>query len=50
MKLFEELIFKYVDGNPKDEKGNVTHPRYPDEWYKVILRDDPNHFKAKTLK
>lgn len=50
MKLFEELIFKYIDGNPKDEKGNVTHPRYPDEWYKVILRDDPNHFKMKTLK
>ncbi len=37
--LGEALLVKYVDGNVKDEKGQVTHPRYPDDWYARIVAD-----------
>jgi dipeptidase len=35
-KLGEELLFKYLDGNTKDELGNVTHPGYPESWYAKV--------------
>ncbi len=38
-KLGEFLLWKYMDGNVRDELGGVTHPRYPDEWYRCIVRD-----------
>jgi len=34
--LGEELLFKYLDGNTKDELGNVTHTGYPEEWYQKL--------------
>jgi len=49
-KLGESLIFKYLDGNPKDEHGHVTHPRYPDSWYRHIVDETGDHFKEKELK
>lgn len=36
-ELGEHLIYKYLDGNPKDEFGKPTHPPYPQTWYKQIL-------------
>jgi dipeptidase len=49
-KLGEALLVKYIDGNVKDELGNVTHPNYPEEWYRRILKENPEQFKIKPLK
>jgi len=49
-KLGESLIFNYLDGNPKDEHGKVTHPRYPDSWYRKIVDDTGDHLKVKEIK
>jgi dipeptidase len=38
-KLGEFLIWKYLDGNVRDELGNVTHPKYSDDWYRRIVSD-----------
>jgi dipeptidase len=38
-KLGEFLIWKYLDGNVRDSQGNVTHPRYPDSWYRRIVQE-----------
>lgn len=35
-KLGEFLLYKYLDGNVKDELGNVKHPGYPKEWYEMV--------------
>ncbi len=48
-KLGEFLIYKYLDGNVKDEHGNVTHPGYPKSWYKKVVDDTDDHFKMKTV-
>ncbi len=38
-KLGQFLIWKYLDGNVRDEQGKVTFPRYPDAWYRRIVKD-----------
>ncbi len=38
-KLGEDLLVKYMDGNVKDAQGNVTHPKYPESWYRRIVQD-----------
>ncbi len=48
-KLGEHLIWKYLDGNLKDEHGKVKHPGYPKEWYKHIVEQTGDHFKWRTL-
>jgi dipeptidase len=48
--LWENLFVKYVDGNVKDELGNVKHPPYPENWYRLIVRESGEHFKVKKLK
>ncbi len=35
-ELYRHLLWKYLDGNVKDEHGNVTHPGYPEEWYRMV--------------
>ncbi len=35
-KVGEQLIFKYLDGNVKDESGQPKHPGYPKEWYEKL--------------
>ncbi len=35
-KLGEFLIYKYLDGNLRDEHGKVKHPGYPPAWYRII--------------
>jgi dipeptidase len=49
-KLFEELFVKYLDGNVRDEKGNVTHPPYPDFWYRKIVDDEGDRIRIRKLK
>lgn len=48
-KLGEFLLWKYMDGNVRDTQGNVTHPRYREEWYRAIAKDGGDRLKARTL-
>lgn len=48
-KLGEFLMWKYLDGNVRDTQGNVTHPRYPEDWYRHIAKDGGDRLKARTL-
>ncbi len=45
-KLGEFLLYKYLDGNVKDELGNVTHPGYPDSWYQKVAKAGGDHLKV----
>ena len=38
-RLGEHLLWKYLDGNVRDGQGKVTHPKYPEAWYRAIVRD-----------
>jgi len=46
-KLGEYLIYKYLDGNVKDEHGHVTHPGYPKAWYRTIVKETGDKFKMR---
>jgi hypothetical protein len=35
-QLGEDLLFRYLDGNTKDELGKVTHTGYPESWYQKL--------------
>ena len=48
-KLGEDLLVKYMDGNVKDSQGNVTHPKYPDSWYRAIVKDHGDVIKVHPL-
>lgn len=48
-KLGEHLIYKYLDGNVKDELGNVKHPGYPKSWYERVAAATGEHLKMKKL-
>ena len=48
-KLGEDLLVKYMDGNLKDELGNVSHPGYPESWYRKIVDETGDHFKLLEL-
>ncbi len=48
-KLGEHLLWKYMDGNVRDTQGNVTHPKYRDEWYRAIAKDGGDRLKARRL-
>ena len=48
-KLGEFLIWKYMDGNVKDEFGKPTHPGYPQDWYQRIAKDTGDRLKEVPL-
>ncbi len=48
-RLGETLLWKYMDGNVKDEYGVAQHPRYPDEWYRRIVAGDDGRLLVKPL-
>jgi dipeptidase len=48
-QLGEDLIVKYMDGNVKDELGNVTHPGYPESWYRKIVEETGDHLQYKKI-
>lgn len=48
--LGEHLVYKYLDGNPKTEFGQPTHPPYPKTWYKQILDSTGDRYKAPPEK
>lgn len=37
--LGEHLVMKYMDGNLKTPDRQVKHPRYPDSWYRAIVKE-----------
>jgi dipeptidase len=48
--LGEELIVKYLDGNVRDELGKVTHPGYPESWYRKVAEATGRHLEMRKLK
>jgi dipeptidase len=46
-KLGESLIWKYMDGNVKNEFGKPTHPGYPADWYRKIAGDTGDRLRVK---
>ncbi len=49
-KLLTHLLWKYLDGNVKDEHGKVTHPGYPMEWYRTIVKETGDKFRVPEQK
>jgi dipeptidase len=48
-KLGEFLIWKYLDGNVRNEKGEVTHPDAPEDWLRCIVKDHGEVIKVKKI-
>ena len=44
-KLGEFLIYKFLDGNLRDEHGRVLHPLYPKAWYRTIVDNTGDRYK-----
>jgi len=49
-KLGTELLVRYMDGNVKDHRGNVTHPPYPEDWYRRIAAEDDGFLEMPAEK
>ena len=47
--LGEELLVKYMDGNVKTELGAVTHPKYPESWYRRIVSERGEILKVRPV-
>jgi len=48
-KLGEFLVYKYLDGNVKDELGNVKHPGYPESWYRKLAEATGDRLQMRKL-
>jgi len=48
-KLGEFLIWKYLDGNVRNEKGQVTHPKAPEDWLRCIVKEHGDVIKVKKV-
>jgi dipeptidase len=48
-RLGTDLLVKYMDGNLKDELGNVKHIGYPESWYRKVSGATGDHLKYKPL-
>ena len=48
-ELSKFLLYKYLDGNLKNEHGDVEHPGYPEEWYKMVAEATGDHLKMGQL-
>jgi dipeptidase len=48
-RLGTDLLVKYMDGNLKDELGNVKHIGYPEAWYRKVSEATGDHLKYKAL-
>lgn len=47
--LWQELFVKYMDGNVRDSNGKITHPPYPDSWYKRIVKEKGKFYQMRLL-
>lgn len=48
-RLGTELLVKYLDGNVRDDEGEVTHPGYPDEWYRRVAGESGDHLRVREI-
>jgi dipeptidase len=48
-KLGEFLLYKYLDGNLKNELGEVSHPGYPTSWYEKVAEATGDHLLMRQL-
>jgi dipeptidase len=48
-KLGEFLLVKYIDGNVKTPTREVTHPGYPERWYRGVVGDAGEKLKMKKV-
>ncbi|HPS27476.1 MAG TPA: dipeptidase, partial [Bacteroidales bacterium] len=51
-QLYGYLFTKYMDGNVKypgktKASSNVDHPRYSDDWYRMIIKETGDRYKVK---
>ena len=49
-KLAIELFVRYMDGNKRDELGNVKHPGYPEPWRRRIVEEEGQRLKVSKFK
>jgi dipeptidase len=48
-ELGKFLLYKYLDGNVKTELGKVTHPGYPESWYRKVAGATGDHLQMRQL-
>ena len=48
-ELGKFLLYKYLDGNVKNELGKVTHPGYPESWYQRVAAATGEHLQMIKL-
>jgi len=48
-KLGEFLLVKYLDGNIKTPTREVTHPGYPESWYRGVVGATGDRLKMKKV-
>ena len=48
-RLFDELLYKYLDGNIKDEFGKPQFEGYPEEWYRMVAEATGEKLQMKTM-
>jgi len=48
-ELGKFLLYKYMDGNVKDELGKVTHPDYPEAWYRAVAAATGDKLRTRQL-
>jgi len=48
-ELSKFLLFKYLDGNVKTELGEVTHPGYPESWYRKVAEATGDHLEVRQV-
>lgn len=48
-ELFGELLYKYMDGNIKNDFGEPEFVGYPEEWYRLIAESTGDRIKMRKL-
>ena len=48
-KLGEFLVWKYLDGNVRGPKGEVTHPKAPEDWLRCIVKEHGDVIKVRKV-
>ena len=47
--ISSSFLYRFLDGNVKDEKGNVEHPGYPESWYAKVAESTGDHLRVYKL-
>jgi dipeptidase len=48
-ELGKFLLYKYLDGNVKTATGKVTHPGYPEQWYRELASATGDHLRMRKM-